>query len=47
MTEYLANNVEPSTVDFSNMRANSPQMQGIDWGELGLPATVGLGEMGA
>ncbi|KAA6354710.1 MAG: hypothetical protein EZS28_049763 [Streblomastix strix] len=40
MTEYLAN-VEPVTVDFSSMPINSPQIQSVDWGELGLPATTG------
>ncbi|KAA6359279.1 MAG: hypothetical protein EZS28_045194, partial [Streblomastix strix] len=46
MTEYVSN-IEPVTVDFSNIRSDSPQLRGVNWGALGPPATVGLGEMGA
>ncbi|KAA6358425.1 MAG: hypothetical protein EZS28_046048, partial [Streblomastix strix] len=45
ITEYLSN-IQPTTVDFSSIPADSIEMQGIDWGEVGPPATAGIAQMG-
>ncbi|KAA6402890.1 MAG: hypothetical protein EZS28_001587 [Streblomastix strix] len=39
-------NTTPTTIDFSAMNADDPQLRGINWGAAGPPATIGLGEKG-
>ncbi|KAA6402885.1 MAG: putative MAP kinase kinase family domain protein [Streblomastix strix] len=45
ITEYFINS-KPVTIDFSSMHSNDPQLQGINWGVCGPPATIGLAQQG-
>ncbi|KAA6380402.1 MAG: hypothetical protein EZS28_024071 [Streblomastix strix] len=45
ITEVFAG-THATTIDFSAMPANDPQLRGINWGAAGQPATVGLGQHG-
>ncbi|KAA6373421.1 MAG: hypothetical protein EZS28_031052, partial [Streblomastix strix] len=45
ITEYFIDS-KPVTIDFSSMSPDDPQLQGINWGVCGPPATLGLAQKG-
>ncbi|KAA6385271.1 MAG: hypothetical protein EZS28_019203 [Streblomastix strix] len=45
ITDFFSQ-AKPTTIDFSAMRADDPQLRGINWGASGPPATLGLGAQG-
>ncbi|KAA6369566.1 MAG: hypothetical protein EZS28_034907, partial [Streblomastix strix] len=45
ITEYFINS-KPVTIDFSSIPSDDPQLQGINWGVCGPPATIGLAQQG-
>ncbi|KAA6394018.1 MAG: hypothetical protein EZS28_010455, partial [Streblomastix strix] len=45
ITEFFLTS-KPVTIDFSSMPPDDPQLQGINWGVCGPPATIGLAQQG-